>query len=731
MTDTPAEREAEGPWAALRRRKVVQWGLAYAAGAWGFLQGLDYVSNVFDWARQVQQVATLGLVIGLPIALVIAWYHGDKGHQRVTASELAILTLLFLLGGGIFWRYEQGSEQAPAAAGEHRAAASTAGAAERPSIAVLPFENRSRLDEDAFFVDGIHDDILTQLSKIGAMKVIARTSVEQFRNTELTARDIGEKLGVKAVLEGGVQRAGDRVRVTVRLIDTATDAHIWAESYDRQLTAANLFAIQSEVAAAIAAALKSALTPQERARTELVPTLSLEAWEAYQLGRQRMANRASAGLVEAERFFRESIQLDPSFALAYVGLADALSMQVVYSGVPREPGLANAEQVLAEAMRLDPGLAEAWATAGLIARYRMQFDRAETMYRRAIELNPNYATAHHWYSTLLRDLGRADAALAEIERAVELDPLSALINLSHGQRLEAKGRFEEAASSYRRAVRIDPSGPLAWLDLARLNAYAFNRFTDAIPLAVRATELDAGGLRPSVELARLLFDLGDDERFAAEMTRAARNWPDDDSVQLGLALLELTRRDAHQASLRARRSLDADPRNNLALMILRDADLGAGRYTAALARYEEAYPELFAPGGRVDGSNYWIAIDVALVAARSGQPDMARDLLDGAAEVVQGIPRLGNRGYWISDVQIHALRGERSAALAALRDAEQAGWRGPSWRYHRDFDASLASIRDEPEFKAVFEDIERDMARQRAELAARPKDAPLDLDLVP
>jgi hypothetical protein len=162
-------------------------------------------------------------------------------------------------------------------------------------------------------------------------------------------------------------------------------------------------------------------------------------------------------------------------------------------------------------------------------------------------------------------------------------------------------------------------------------------------------------------------------------------------------------------------------------MILRDIDLRAGRYEATLARYETAHPELFVEGGRVDGSNYWIAIDVALVAERSGKRDLASALLEGAVRAIQAIPRLGVRGYWISDVQIHALRGERAEALAALREAEQAGWRGPGWRYHRDFDLSLASIRDEPEFKAVFADIERDMARQRAELAARPKDAPLDL----
>src|SRR4029453_12037848 len=175
-----------------------------------------------------------------------------------------------------------------------------------PSIAVLPFENRSRLDDDAFFVDGIHDDILTQLSKVSALRVISRTSVERFRKTELSVQEIAEQLGVRSILEGGVQRAGDRVRINVQLIDASTDAHMWAENYDRALSAANIFAVQSEVATAIADALRASFTEQEKASVHSIPTQSLEAWQAYQRGRQRMSTRNSAALMEAEGHFRNA-----------------------------------------------------------------------------------------------------------------------------------------------------------------------------------------------------------------------------------------------------------------------------------------------------------------------------------------------------------------------------------------------------------------------------------------
>ena len=730
MTDAPVERGAEGIWARLRRRKVVQWGLVYVAGAWGFLQGLEYVSEAFEWPPQIRQIALLLLLIGLPVVLVLAWYHGDRGQRRITTSEFAIITLLLLLGGGAFWYYQRKSD----ASADSATTASTAQPDTsvetkdaRPSVAVLPFKNRSRLEDDAFFVDGIHDDILTQLSKIEAMKVIARTSVERFRDTKLTTKEIGETLGVTKVLEGAVQRAGNRVRVTVQLIDATTEAHMWAESYDRELTAANIFAIQSEVAAAIADALKATLTPAEKTRAMSVPTQNLQAWEAYQLGKRRLTRRTTADLVDAEQFFRQAIGLDPKFALAYVGLADALSLQITYSGASSKVTHSHVEMAVAEALKLDANLAEAWASSGGVAQDRWQFDRAEAMFRRAIELNPNYATARHWYSMMLRDVGRADEAFAQIQRAVELDPLSAVITETLGEIQESHGRFHEAEVAYRRAITIDPSRPAPYLGLALLNAYGLDHVADAIPLVQKAAEIDPGAPYLASSLSALYFTLGDENKFAELAGQAAKRWPEDPVVQFQLARVKLRRLDAVGAARHAQRALDVYPRHDWALRTLRDTDMQLGRYDAAIVRYEKAYPELFVREGRprIDGANYAVAIDVALVAQKQGNSEQAAVLLDGAAHVIRTMPRLGFWGYGIADVQIQALRGQKATALTGLREAERAGWRR-WWPYHRDFDPALASIRDEPEFKAVFADIERDMATQRARLAARPKDAPLE-----
>jgi len=731
VTDGPQDGEGSSIWDRLRRRKVVQWTLAYAAGAWGLLQGLQFVVDAFEWPNRVLKLGTVAALVGLPLVVAIAWFRGERGAQKVTRTELAVVTLLFLLGGGLFWHYQRSTpatDPSGPAASSIGSAATTPATDAGPSIAVLPFANRSAKEDDVYFVDGIHDDILTQLSKVSALKVISRTSVEQFRDTKLPIKEIAQQLGVKSILEGGVQRGGDRVRINVQLIDAATDAHLWAETYDRELTAAEIFAIQSELAEAIAGALKARLTEGEKGRVEAVPTQNLAAWEDYQLGKQHQARRTSASLAEAERFFQKAIELDPKFALAHVGLADVLMMQTEYSGVPLESALAQAEPAVARALALDPNLAEAWASSGRNALRKWSLDDAESKFQRAIGLNPNHATARHWYSLLLRDVGRLDEALAQIEQAVALDPLSSVMRDVWGSILEAQGRFPEAMNAYRKAMTIDPLRPGSYESVARVLASAFGRPAHAVPFAQKAVELDPGNPGYAGYLAWLHFDLGNDADANRLLSVARQIGPVDYNVLTMSAAINQARGNQPGAMHDAERLLARDSRDAFGLGLLRDHDLQAGRPDLALARYARAYPELVeTPSPPVDASNWVAATELALVLQTVGERESARVLLDRSEQVIRTLPRLGGAGYGIGDVQIHALRGDKAKALAALREAATAGWRS-DWRYYRDFDRNLTSIRDEPEFKAVFADIERDMARQRAELAARPKDAPLDLD---
>lgn len=445
----------------LRRRKVVQWGLAYAAGAWGLLQGLEYVSDTFGWPRQLQQVATLALLVGLPVVLVIAWYHGDRGEQRVTAVELAIITLLFLLGGGIFWRYERGLDETPAPAamapaGTGPTAAPAAASAVAPgqgSVAVLPFVNMSDAPGNDYFSDGLAEEILNALAQIPGLRVPSRTSSFSFRDRQVDLKAVADALRVAHVLEGSVRRDGQRIRVTAQLIDARSDSHLWSKTWDRQLE--DVFSVQEEIAREIARSLEVQFSGGGGPRS--VGTSNVAAYEHYLQGRHLWRQRGEGPLRESIGQFEQAIALDPGFARAHSGLAASTAVLVSYTGpdTPAEPLLQAAQAHAQRALGLDPSLAEAHTVLASVLEERWQWRAADAEFRRALALDPSDSTAQQWYGEFLGRMGRNRDAEAPMRRALELDPLSPVINLSAaltliGARLD-KTAAEELAG---RAARL-------------------------------------------------------------------------------------------------------------------------------------------------------------------------------------------------------------------------------------------------------------------------------------
>jgi len=306
--------------------------------------------------------------------------------------------------------------------------------------------------------------------------------------------------------------------------------------------------------------------------------------------------------------------------------------------------------------------------------------------------------------------------------------MSAIVRNSLADMLMGRGQFTDALTELTRAIEIDPSQPSAYFAIGLVNAYALGRIDRAVPWIVRSVELDPGNPTPIAYLAGMYLDLGDDataERFVAQGLRVDKGQgPPDFSASIAA----LYRGQSDVALKHAQDALKAMPQATLMLAVQRNADLRNNDFASARKLYARAFPELLTTGSpRVDPGNTWAAIDLALVLRRSGDDAAADELLELSDIAIRGVPRLGETGFGLADVQIHALRGEKTKALSALREAQQAGWRGPIWRYYRDHDPTFDSIRNEPEFKDIFADIERDMARQRAALAARPKDAPLDL----
>jgi TolB-like protein/Tfp pilus assembly protein PilF len=452
VTDA-TEGEREGIWTRLRRRKVVQWGVAYAAGAWGLLQGLEYVSSTFDWPRQLQQLTTLALLMGLPIVLVLAWYHGDRGQQRVSRIELAILTLLFLLGGGLFWRYQHMSAapESPSVAQSAITSTTSAVATTDRSIAVLPFVNMSADKEQEYFADGISEELLNLLVKVPELRVIARTSSFAFKGKDVGIAEIAQKLNVAHVLEGSVRRSGDTLRITAQLIRASDSSHLWSETYDRRMT--DVFEVQDEIASAVVDQLKIKLlggAPKTR------PT-DPRAYALYLRARQIARQYTEVALEQSIALYKQAIAIDSSYAAAWVGLATVYVGQVDADFRYPDEGMRAAREALDKALAIEPNFAAAHASLAWIAIfYDRDLAAAAGHLEHALALEPANPDILGVAAVLARRLGRLDQAIAIGEYLVTLDPANPDWHSGLAFAYRFAGRLDEAISESRTVLSLSP-----------------------------------------------------------------------------------------------------------------------------------------------------------------------------------------------------------------------------------------------------------------------------------
>ncbi len=329
---------------------------------------------------------------------------------------------------------------------------------DRSRIAVLPFANISPSSSDEYFAEGMTEELITTLSRIRELGVIARTSVIRYKGSTKPVTDIGRDLNVGTVLEGSVRVAGKKLRITAQLIDVATEEHLWSETYDRELE--DVFAIQTDIAKRIAKELKIKILKSETLRLEKKATGIPEAYSLYLRGRHSLNTRTEKGLKEAIRHFESAIRHDPEFALAYTGLADAYSILASYSleFIPPREGFPKAKAAAEKALSLDDQLAEAHASLGLVKfYYDWDWKEAEAEFKKALELNPGYAQAHQYYADFVKSFGRFDEALKEMKEALTLDPLSYSISTGIGHVLYLSRQYDKAIDHYRKVVESDPA----------------------------------------------------------------------------------------------------------------------------------------------------------------------------------------------------------------------------------------------------------------------------------
>jgi TolB-like protein/Tfp pilus assembly protein PilF/class 3 adenylate cyclase len=332
------------------------------------------------------------------------------------------------------------------------------------SIAVLPFENLSEDKANAYFADGIQDEILARLSKIADLKVISRTSTQKYKSAPNNLREIAQQLGVANILEGSVQKSGDAVRVNVQLINALNDVHLWAEIYDRKLN--DIFAVESEISKTIADTLQARLSGAEREAIAARPTENTTAYQLYLKGRFFWNKRTGDDLKKALDYFNQAVAADPKYALAYAGISDVYILLPNYSTAAPKECYMKAEAAARQALELDDTLAEAHTSLGATLTTRFDFTEGEKEFRRAINLNANYATGHHWYSdSVLAPTGRLEEALTEMKRALEVDPLSPIINGQLAVAYSALGHSEKAIEQFHRTIELEPDFYVAheWL----------------------------------------------------------------------------------------------------------------------------------------------------------------------------------------------------------------------------------------------------------------------------
>jgi TolB-like protein/Tfp pilus assembly protein PilF len=330
-----------------------------------------------------------------------------------------------------------------------------------PSIAVLPFKNRTGSEEQEYFCDGMAEEIINALTHVDGLHVVARTSAFSFKDVEIDIRKIGRQLNVRTVLEGSVRKAGSLLRITVQLIEVSNGYHLWSERYDRDIGALccpeDIFGIQDEISLAIVDKLSVRLLGGERSKILKHQTEDIDAYNLYLKGRYFWSKRTETSLRRAVEYFEEAIARDPGYALAYVGIADSWVALQDYCFIPPKSSLPKAKELVQRALELDSSLAEAHASLAQVLHREWDWQGAEREYRRAIELNPDCAIARHWYALSLSYMNRSDQAIEEIGKALQLDPLSLVINRNYGLLLYHARRYDEAEEQLRKTHEMEPA----------------------------------------------------------------------------------------------------------------------------------------------------------------------------------------------------------------------------------------------------------------------------------
>jgi TolB-like protein len=668
-------------FAELKRRNVYKVAIAYAVVAWLLMQVASQIFPFFEIPNWAVRLVVLLLIIGFPVAVILAWAFEltPEGIKRAEDVDLSptltrktgrkldffiIAVLLLVIGFLLFQRLHPNVSPAVSSALDK-------------SIAVLPFENLSRDPDNAFFTDGVQDEILADLAKVADLKVISRTSVMQYKNTATrNLPEIAQALKVAHVLEGSVQRSGNRVRVSAQLIDARNDTHVWAEKYDREL--ADIFAIQSEIAQKIADQLQAKLSVKEKAAMAERPTSDLAAYDLYLRAKELIydsvvnASRQKENYFKAVQLLDEAVARDPTFLLAHCQLAYAHDYIYFLDYDRTETRLALAETCVRAAVRLQPNSGETHLAQAIHFYYGYRnFSQAREELAKAQHALPNNAQIFQFLGLIDRRQGRWDEAIRNLERAVDLDPRNQFRLGDLQDTYLNLRRYEDAIAMANRALSLQPRSALLRAGPAWIGVEAD---ANIAPLRATLNTIEAEGPASAAEVADISFPSALRERDPAGAARALANIPSEGYIK------------------------EADypvPRawfEGLLAKLRQDAPGAHAAFMAARAETEKLV--------RAQPGNVRPLIAVAFIDAELGDKEKAIregrtacDMLPPARDAISGV-------ILISDLaRIYALTGEKDLALKQLDVVSKLPW-GPSYGALR-LDPEWDSLRGDPRFEKI------------------------------
>ena len=707
----------------LKRRNVLRMAVLYVVAAWLIVQVAGVLIDLAQLPDWIGTTTLWLLAIGFPLALVFSWFYEitpggislekdvdpEVSVTHVTGRRLDFIVIALLCAAVILFAYDKWWIGPPP----------------EKSIAVLAFESMSGDPEQEYFSDGLSDTLIHVLAQVSGLKVTAKTSSFYFKGKNIDLGEIARELNVGTVLEGSVQKSGNRVRVIAQLVNAGDGTHLWSKRFDRDFN--DIFAVQDEIAQEVVRALKVALLDTEEERLSQRYRPILQAYEQLILGRCDLGKRTAASLAAAEQHFKQAIALDPGYALAYVGLAESYGLQVTYAGLLLEESLQRRQPLIDKALELDPLCGEAYMarayfrSAQQVVSPDKGFKDIEEDVLKGLELSPSSAQAHELYSAHLFVEGRFEEALLQARMVADLDPMSPYNHTAIAELTWILGRAEEALVLIRRNIERAPEFPSNYSLMRQLQTQ-IGQLGEAQRWIWEARRLNP--VNPYYWMFECIGFMGLRDSLSAEECVRQLNeaHPDKLVTSSTWARLYSYRGEWNKAKATLESLAARTPGFREHDLWLADVVAGQGDIERARRLMANAYPEFLEDGFELPlrlmygmEVNSIAAMVFAAILDANGETQRRDVLLRAVEERIATMHRTRGIGYGILDVYVHAMRDDRDQAIAGLREALDIGWRGGtlSSAIPLGREWKLANLHQDPEFIAMMHELETDIAEQR------------------